>query len=80
MPARLPGMPLSADDIHVCTGIGDGQQPAAAPPPAPRPRPPAPYLEWIVLTHCPACNRSTGRYCNRHDVLWAKPEWRTRGG
>ena len=67
----LPGMPFAVADLHVCTGIDQG---AAVIPPAPA-RPPAPHQGWIVLAQCPACNRRTGRYCDRHDVLWV---WRGR--
>ena len=68
----LPGMPLAPGDIHVCTNIGDG----AAVIPRPRRVPaaervPAPVLDWIVANSCGACNARTGRYCDRHDVLWA---------
>jgi hypothetical protein len=66
VPSRLPGMPLSVDDVHVCK-IDDGAPRArrqgsgsSAVRGAPPPRP----AVWLVLALCLSCNPRG--YCPRH--------------
>lgn len=75
---QLPGMPLAPSDVHVCTGIGDGQPPVRLHVlPAQRPPLDTVSRSWLVLTLCPSCNVVTGRYCSDHNVTnW----WLTRWG
>lgn len=68
MATLLPGMPLAASDVFVCSIPDGGTPPAprrhlAAVPPAPRRRRPV----WLVLAGCGDCVLATGRYCREHD-------------
>lgn len=70
----LPGMPLGADDVFVCTGIGDEPLHSIVP----VQRPPALRDAWLVLLFCERCLYRNRRYCSQHnEANWWLANWGT---
>lgn len=71
----LPGMPLAASDVHVCS-IDQGAELARRQPARVKL---APAGAWLVLLLCPHCQPLTGRYCNDHATTnWWLTNWGNR--
>jgi hypothetical protein len=78
MARTLPGMPLAASDVYVCTGIGDPQPAAQLHMITPAQRPSLLHLQgrWLVLALCPKCIYRLGRYCEQHNARnWWLQNW-----